>query len=95
MADPIAELLAIASPSSSAPDDVVSWASIPLTSEELYVPDRDIPMEAPLETRGLLAPLETEEIAMQGAPSSLSSCSPRPQIRQDQEENDEPTPGLE
>jgi hypothetical protein len=95
MANPIVELSAITSPLSSALDDVVSRASIPLTSEELYVPDRDIPMEAPLETRGLLAPPEMEEIVMQGAHSSLSSCSLRPQIWQDREENDEPTPGLD
>jgi hypothetical protein len=74
--DPTAELSAIASPLSSAPDNVVSWASVPLTSEELYIPDRDIPRETPLENRGLLAPLEMEEITMQGAPGSLTSRSP-------------------
>jgi hypothetical protein len=73
--DPIAKLSAIASPSSSAPDDVVSQASVPLTSEELYVPDRDILMEAPLENRGLLVPPEMEEIMMQGAPNSVPLIS--------------------
>jgi hypothetical protein len=65
--DPIAKLSAIASPPSSAPDDVVSQASVPLTLEELYIPDRDVPMETPLENRGLLTPPEMEEIMMQGA----------------------------
>jgi hypothetical protein len=95
MADPIAELSAITSPLSSAPDDVISQASIPLTSEELYVPNRDIPMEEPLETRGLLAPPEMEEIVMQGAHSSPSSCSPHPQLQQGWEENDKPISGLD
>jgi hypothetical protein len=77
----MAELSAIASPPSSAPDDVVSQASVPLTSEELYIPDRDIPMETPLENRDLLMPLEMEEITMQGAPGSLTSHSPHSPIQ--------------
>jgi hypothetical protein len=36
-------------PSMSRPDDIVSQAATPLPSEELYIPDRDIPMEEPLE----------------------------------------------
>jgi hypothetical protein len=94
MADPIAKLSAIASPSSSAPDNVVSQASIPLTSEDLYTPESDIPMEEPLETRGLLEPPKMEEIVMWGAHGSPSSHSPCPQIWQDQE-NDKPAPGLD
>jgi hypothetical protein len=81
MADPIAEPLAITSPSSSALDNVISQASIPLTSEELYiVPDRDIPMEEPLETRDLLVPPEMEEIVLRGAHGSSNTHSPCPQI---------------
>jgi hypothetical protein len=54
IADPIAELSAITLLSSSAPDNVVSWASILLPSKELVALDRDVPMEEPLEARGLL-----------------------------------------
>jgi hypothetical protein len=89
--DPIAELSSIASPLSSAPDNVVSWASVPLTLEELYVPNRDVPMETPLENRGLLVPLEMEEITMQGAPGSLTSHLPHSPIRQDQDDINEPS----
>jgi hypothetical protein len=39
----------VAIPSMSHPDDVVSQAATPLPSEELNVPDRDVPMEEPLE----------------------------------------------
>jgi hypothetical protein len=46
--DLIAKLSAITSTLSSAPDDVVSWASIPLPSEELDALDRDVPIEEPL-----------------------------------------------
>jgi hypothetical protein len=92
--DPIAEFSAITSPPSSALDDVVSWASVPPTLEELYVPDRDIPMETPLENRGLLAPPEMEEIMMQGAPGSLTSHSPHSPIQRDQDEINEPSPRL-
>jgi hypothetical protein len=93
--NPIAELSAIALPPSSAPDDVVSRASVPLTSEELYIPDRDIPMKTPLKNRGLLAPLEMEEIMMQGAPGSLTSHSPHSPNRRDQDEINEPSLRLE
>jgi hypothetical protein len=93
--DPIAKLSAIASLPSSAPDDVVSRASVPLTSEELYIPDRDVPMEAPLKNRGLLAPLETEEIMMQGAPGSLTSHLPHSPNQRDRDEINEPFLQLE
>jgi hypothetical protein len=43
----IAEPVAI--PSMSCPDDVVSWAATLLSSEELDAPNRDMPMEEPLE----------------------------------------------
>jgi hypothetical protein len=92
--DPIAELLAITSTLSSAPDDVVSQAAILLPSEELDTLERDIPMEEPLEARGLLGPPKTKELVMQGAHGSPSSHSPHPQIWQDCEDIDEPALGL-
>jgi hypothetical protein len=76
LTDPIAKLSAI--PFTLSLDDVVSWAATLLPSEELDIPNRDVPMEEPPEARGILEPPQPEEIVMQGVSSSSGSCSPHP-----------------
>jgi hypothetical protein len=67
-------------PSMSHPDDIVPRAATPLPSEELDIPDRDVPMEEPLEVGEIQEPPEPEGPMRQGVlgspPTSHSPRSP-------------------
>jgi hypothetical protein len=85
----IAEPVAI--PSMSRPDDIVSQAATPLPSEELDIPDRDMPMEEPLKAGENQEPPEPEGPMRWGVLGSPISCSPHSPIQQDQDEIHEPS----
>jgi hypothetical protein len=89
----IAEPVAI--PSMSRPDNMVSRAATPLPSEELDIPNRDVPMGEPLEAGEIREPPEPEGPMRWGALGSPTSLSPRSPTRQDRDEIHEPSLWLE